>query len=532
MRLGEQVDKTLLRQAAKVADDIRAGFRASLPNVDRVVSDFLNSHPAGVEVSKVEARAWAKTHIKLNNGKLSDAISRTLAVGYVLGQDFARAAYAEARQNAGRKLKAGTPGLSASSGYWASWTPGNRAAAALVDKPGGLARLLERQPREELLNGLDNTTLDRIGTRLADGLALGLGDGAIAQSLSDVLSDPSRALMVATTEMNAATSVATRDNYEALGVDQVEWFALDGCDDCEENAGAGPIPMGDEFPSGDSEPPAHTNCRCCLLPFIEGDSEALRGDGEDGEGFVEETGAVSGMEIVDMEGEDLPYPDMTTPELVEGVDYTSQSLEVAQSLLDEARAVEPAITSDMVSLAQANDGEMFGLDYRLKTEESLATKIFKDAEGQFSGDLVEAADNIKDAVRYTMIFDESTYVAGVTDVMSSLEAKGYEVVKFKNNWATDGYKGVNVQMRSPSGHPMELQFHTPTGIHIKEDVSHPLYKQLDKVLREQPASDWVEKLNQRIDRAWASVPIPTGASSLAKMITVAKAVGRRLLSWA
>jgi hypothetical protein len=538
MRLGEQIDKTLLRQASKVADEIRAGFRASIPNVERVVQDFLNTFPVGTEVTTAQARAWVKTHVKLDNRRLSIALDMTHATGYVLGQDFARAAYADARQMAGRRLKAGTPGLNVSSGYWDSWSPGNRAAAALVDKPGGLSRLLDRQPREDLLRGVDNTTLDRIGTRLADGLTDGLADGAIARSLTDVLGDPTRALMVATTEMNAATSVATMDTYESLGVEQVEWFALDGCEDCEQNAEQGPIPLGDDFPSGDSEPPAHTNCRCCLMPYIEGDSSPIRDQVEQPEdvtpvdlGQPETGGGLTQEEQGFVQDTIDALASLPVAPLIEGEDYTKESLSVAQDLLDKAARVEPAITADMKSFAAENNGELFGLDHRLKTEKSLATKILKDAKDNLNFDLGEAGAGIKDAVRYTMLFTEDTYTADAARVLDSLDRAGYERIKVKNNWSNDGYKGINLQLRSPDGQPMELQLHTPRGIYTKEVISHPMYKERDKLIREQSGSPLIAQLEDKIAKAWRDLRIPAGATTLGKMVAVAKYVARRLLAW-
>lgn len=47
------------------------------------------------------------------------------------------------------------------------------------------------------------------------------------------------------------------------------WVADNGglpCSDAEDNALAGPVPVGEEFPTGDVVPPAHPGCRCLLAP--------------------------------------------------------------------------------------------------------------------------------------------------------------------------------------------------------------------------------------------------------------------------
>jgi DivIVA domain-containing protein len=42
---------------------------------------------------------------------------------------------------------------------------------------------------------------------------------------------------------------------------------LDGpCPDCDDNALAGPTPRGDAYPTGQHHPPAHSGCRCLLVP--------------------------------------------------------------------------------------------------------------------------------------------------------------------------------------------------------------------------------------------------------------------------
>jgi SPP1 gp7 family putative phage head morphogenesis protein len=313
VRVAEQVDHTLLRVSAKYADQVRDAVRASV-NVEQVVNDFLLTFPAGSLVTRRQAREWARLHVRTNPHQLALVLDQLHSVGYVLGVDYSNAAYNHVVRGIGKAVEANNATFAL--GFdWSTWTPGNRAAEALVRPPGGLARLLDRSGRGVVIKDMTDTTLDRIGTRLADGLAVGAADTAIAQSLRDVVGDPQRALTIAQTEMNRATSVATVDNYNELGVEQVEWFALDGCETCEGNAEAGPIAMGEDFPSGDTEPPAHPNCRCALLPFIEGDSVAVRDGGD-----VSDMGDNGSMDSIEM---------AVTPDRVKGV---PGPLEVARAL--------------------------------------------------------------------------------------------------------------------------------------------------------------------------------------------------------
>jgi SPP1 gp7 family putative phage head morphogenesis protein len=121
--------------------------------------------------------------------------------------------------------------------------------------------------REATIRGLDNTTIDRIGTALATGLDQGLGSEDIAAMIDDVLGDPSRAMTIARTESADALIQANLETYRDAGVEALEWVVADPCEICQDNAGV-TVMMGEAFPSGDSEPPAHPNCVCDVVPVL------------------------------------------------------------------------------------------------------------------------------------------------------------------------------------------------------------------------------------------------------------------------
>jgi SPP1 gp7 family putative phage head morphogenesis protein len=103
----------------------------------------------------------------------------------------------------------------------------------------------------------------------------------LAKNLRDIVADPVRAYTIANTEMKRAMSNGAMDNYRELGVEQMEWSALDPCDLCAEFDGERRA-IGDEFGDGVSEPPAHTNCRCTLMPVPE-----FTGDDDGEQEFIE-----------------------------------------------------------------------------------------------------------------------------------------------------------------------------------------------------------------------------------------------------
>ena len=269
MRLADKIDGALVRAAAQQVGAIRKSIAGSV-DVDAIIEAFLNTFPIGTEVTANQIREWARHNVTVNTAPLIDILHTIYATGYVLGEDSASAHYAY-----GRVAKDATPfDFAAALGIdWNNWKPGNRAAELLVRGKGRLRNLLNRT--QATIKDVSDTTLNRIGTVLADGLRVGAAGDTVAREfmragIKELLNDPRRAVTIANTEMARAMSTASVDTYADLGVEQVEWVGMEPCDECQANEDAGAIPMGDEFPSGDSEPPAHPNCRCTIAPVVEG----------------------------------------------------------------------------------------------------------------------------------------------------------------------------------------------------------------------------------------------------------------------
>lgn len=253
-----------VRVAATNAGRIRRAFKSVL-NGEEIARLWAQSHPSGDPISPQAARDWARINISVSQKPMQNALARLYAEGYVTGEYAAEGRLA--RLVGLRKA----PTINSGVVDWSKWKPGNRAAALLVKPKGGLRSLLDRA-RIVIADTVIDTKLDRIGTALAKGLDEGWTPRKVAQMIDSVIDDPQHALVIAQTEMSRAVSVATRDSYETAGIDQVEWLVAEGCDVCQENADAGPINIGDTFPSGDSEPPAHPNCMCALAPYYSPDN--------------------------------------------------------------------------------------------------------------------------------------------------------------------------------------------------------------------------------------------------------------------
>ena len=329
MKFWREVDGLLLRQAANHADKLQQAISASV-DASTITDDFLRAHPIGQRITPNDARAWARLHIRPNTAYLQAVLRRLYADAWVLGQDVALSAYARAALGVNKAPTANDINVAINTN-WDNWSPGNRGAAALVSPPKGLRDLLERNvSKPATIDGMTNTLLDRIGTRLADGLNVGatasttaralLTDekigAAIRENVNVAINDSARALMIATTEYSRAFNVSNVDNYGELGVEQVEWLALDPCDLCADNDGV-VVTLGEAFPSEDTEPPAHPNCRCTILPVVDGGLPDAITAGEDVAPVVEQPLMHDGADVLAVD----THPDLAvttiTPDMAD-----------------------------------------------------------------------------------------------------------------------------------------------------------------------------------------------------------------------
>lgn len=137
---------------------------------------------------------------------------------------------------------------------------------ALVDNPN--AEWVITDSTREMLNGLVGDAID---------------EGLTTDELADVMKDSfgfsdERADMIARTETRLADSAGQMEGYEASGVVMgTEWTTSQDdlvSEECMANADAGVVPLGEAYPSGDTAPPAHPNCRCVIVAALMEEGES------------------------------------------------------------------------------------------------------------------------------------------------------------------------------------------------------------------------------------------------------------------
>jgi SPP1 gp7 family putative phage head morphogenesis protein len=121
-------------------------------------------------------------------------------------------------------------------------------------------------------------TRDFIRTQVRDAMEGGWSNDVLATKLSDSYAfSAERAMVIARTETIRASNQGSLASYTAAGVTEKEWTTAEDdrvSEDCEANGAQGPIPIGEDFDSGDDVPPAHPNCRCTIVPVVHFASES------------------------------------------------------------------------------------------------------------------------------------------------------------------------------------------------------------------------------------------------------------------
>jgi hypothetical protein len=85
---------------------------------------------------------------------------------------------------------------------------------------------------------------------------------------------------------------------------------------------------------------------------------------------------------------------------------------------------------------------------------------------------------VPDAVRSTLTYSSERYAEGVLADVDQLKAEGFELIKLKNLWHADQYKGINSQwFRAETGTRFEMQFHTAESLEAKE-LTHEAYERI------------------------------------------------------
>jgi SPP1 gp7 family putative phage head morphogenesis protein len=251
------------------APRIAAAFRGAV-NPRRLAEAWLALNPRSSARRKTDrirdlneqAERWLDKNAPDLAAAIEDTLGGIYTDGYLIGLIAAEDA-------AG--VQAGiTAGIN-----WDTWKPGDPTAADLLRGPTGDGAGLESLLTDAgvTIRSIAATRVKTLGRVLAEGAERGDSPTTIAKAIEGLLTDATRAEMIATTELCRAVSQASIRAYLANGIERVTWASAgDGrvCPICQTNAEAGPRRPGAQFPSGQTSPPGHPWCRCALVPVTGG----------------------------------------------------------------------------------------------------------------------------------------------------------------------------------------------------------------------------------------------------------------------
>jgi len=128
-----------------------------------------------------------------------------------------------------------------------------------------------RQHAAKLVTNMNEESKARLRQIIVDGIENKRGIPGLARDIRNEFADMSkyRSELIAKTETRNALWKGSRERMHAMDIDGKEWVLGSGgsegnCEDCIDNAGAGIIPVDDEFPN--PEDGIHPGCTCAIAP--------------------------------------------------------------------------------------------------------------------------------------------------------------------------------------------------------------------------------------------------------------------------
>jgi hypothetical protein len=235
------------------APKIQKAIADSFSGVPEAIKEVLGTQTkADQDPKKVAAKA-VKKNIKIKSDSLSKQLDGVHNDGALVGAEVAAA-------QLGTVAVTDTGVASLIKDFdWSNWKPGNPVAAERV---AGKQFKKVLKDRQITLEGINDTSLTRIGNALADALSTGASYAEAAFAINEIINDPERAMIIAQTESNFAFNATTIDTYTDSGIEEYDWKAYDPCILCQEQEDSSPHQIGDEIP------PLHPNCMCYITAII------------------------------------------------------------------------------------------------------------------------------------------------------------------------------------------------------------------------------------------------------------------------
>jgi len=194
-----------------------------------------------------------------------------------------------------------------------------------------------------------------------------------------------------------------------------------------------------------------------------------------------------------------------------GLFLSAADNKTADHVLDRARQAEQKLTDSMTAIeAEIPGANLVGLDHCLKHEDRFKDKVAENLSLKPGSSADKEASAVSDAVRYTCQLPSDGYTRGYEEACSRLQLDGYSLIRSKNLWGEEQYKGINSRWQTSTGQLFEIQFHTRESFEAKQ-LTHPAYERIRSNLATKEETGELHRFQGLVTR---SVNIPPGAAEI------------------
>lgn len=183
----------------------------------------------------------------------------------------------------------------------------------------------------------------------------------------------------------------------------------------------------------------------------------------------------------------------------------------AQLAYNIVRASEPAITMDMLEIADELGSSMDGLEYSLKTASSIKNKIKRKTDtarrqGIMPKSDVEYMQETGDLIRYTQIVPHNRMAAFTRRTVALLKDRGYTLAGLDNKYLNPKgrYRAIHLDIANNQGLHFEMQIHSAKTLAANR-ATHAMYEEWR---RPDTTPERKRQLYKAIRGIYEAVPLP------------------------
>lgn len=288
------------------------------------------------------------------------------------------------------------------------------------------------------------------------------------------------------TEHAYACSQGDLKMYEEFGIDRYEYVAtLDSKTSNICRGLDGKVYKRSEAISGVNFPPTHPHCRSTTVPAdVEtlGDETRIAKDIKGNYIYLKANTTyedyIKALETGNWNNIKANNPNKDFIKEKTTKENLLNAQKQAEKLISIAKEKDIVITKDLQNIIDKTNGRLAGLDYRIKSTDSLVRKLIDKSEAK-SISVDEYASKITDILRYTNVSTTKNFTGDYYSIIDNLIKKSYNIVEVTNTLGdiNASYRGINCLVSDKDGYIFELQFHTEESLNIKE-VNHKLYEEV------------------------------------------------------